>query len=281
MKLITGMKRIKTSEEMRHLLLIVCLFAVCSCVEKYPTDLKNDLPFGLEYNMSESEARSVIDSLSKAGIIKMSGTDSNVFYYSLPCGDEDDCLSVTLQFYGDSLYKVDIRNNFLTEREIKENYNGAIRFFKEQGINMASYKREHLKYSDKYDYDYKKYPYAISLYNTKHSTIIVFTNEHMQKLIDREEKQALRAIKKDGSEFCKSIMDISTGIYKADITDAGFLVIGVKPIGEPNFDYLAQSYLEQALDAGVQVKGCLVVDVNNSTWKNGAVTGKRIGEAYK
>ena len=76
-------------------------------------------------------------------------------------------------------------------------------------------------------------------------------------------------------------MDISTGIYKAAITDAGFLVIGVRPIGEPNFDYFAKSYLEQAIDAGVHVKGCFVVDINKSTWENGAVIGDRIGKAYK
>lgn len=114
-----------------------------------------------------------------------------------------------------------------------------------------------------------------------HGLTIIFCDRQIDQLIRKKGKQEISSLKENGYEFCKSIIDISTGIYKATITDAGFLVIGVKPIGEPNFDYIAQSYLEQAIDAGIQVKGCLVVNADNSTWQKGSVIGKRIGEAYK
>jgi len=264
-----------------YILIFTCIYSFHSCIEKYPTEYTNDLPFGLEYNMSESEAYFVIDSLSKAGIVEILTGDSNKFYYNLIHNDEETELLVTLQFYNDSLYEVDVRDGIisLNERNKKE-YMKAISFFKGQEINLNSYERVHKPYSNKYDYDYKKHPYEITLYS-EGGMIIIFTNEQVQKLIDEEEKQMLRTIKKDGGEFCKSIMDISTGIYKATITDAGFLVIGVRPINNPNFDYFAQSYLEQALNAGIQIKGCFVVDIDKSTWLNGAVKGERIGKAYR
>ncbi len=267
---------------MKHLILIICLFTVCSCVEKYPTNLTNDLPFGLEYNMSKSKVSSVIDSLSKAGAVIISPTDSNVFYYDfLYDGDEEVSLSVTLQFHGDSLYKVDVRSlGSPLGKKDKEEYEKAICFFKSQGIALTSYKREKDEFSNKYEYDYEKYPYQITLYSS-HGMIIIFSNQQIEQLAEEQYKESLKLIKMSGNEFCKSIMDISTGIYKAAITDAGFLVIGVRPIGEPNFDYFAKSYLEQAIDAGVHVKGCFVVDINKSTWENGAVIGDRIGKAYK
>lgn len=85
----------------------------------------------------------------------------------------------------------------------------------------------------------------------------------------------------DGESFCNSIIDPDLGIYKATITDADMLVIAVRPIGNPNFDYVAQSYLESAISSGVMVKGCLVVDVDKSEFQKGAVIGDRIGKAYR
>ena len=229
--------------------------------------------------MIEPEAQSVVDSLSRAGIIDVSD-NKNEFWYNYLYDKEKITFTVSLEFYNNRLYKMDVRNNhyLLEGRENKENYNIAIQFLKSQEINLASYERTQDRISDKYEYDYKKYPYEIALLN---GLTIIFCNDQAKKMVDEETKKSMSSLKENGDEFCKSIMDISSGIYKATITDAGFLVIGVRPIGKPNFDYLAQSYFEQATDKGLRIKGCLVVDIDNSTWQNGAVIGKRIGEYYK
>ena len=85
----------------------------------------------------------------------------------------------------------------------------------------------------------------------------------------------------DKDQYCNSIINQDLGIYKATITDANILVIGVSPIGEPNFDTFAESYLRDATSNGVRVDGCVIVDINNSKWQKGAVIGDRIGRAYK
>lgn len=262
-----------------YILIFTCIYSFHSCTDKYPTDYTKDLPFGLEYNMTEHEAHTIVDSLARVGIIY--GEERNEFWYKFSHDDEEIKLSASLRFYNDSLYEVDVRRYGIGKQwKGKKHYLAAIDFFKNQEINLNSYERVHKPYSNKYDYDYKKDPYEITLYS-EGGMIVIFTNEQIQKLIDEKENQMLRTIKKDGGEFCKSIMDISTGIYKATITDAGFLVIGVRPINNPNFDYFAQAYLEQALNAGIRIKGCLVVDIDKSTWLNGAVKGERIGKAYR
>ena len=257
------------------------MFTICSCSEQYPTNFTKDLPFGLEYGMNESRSCSIIDSLSDAGVIKTSALDSTSFYYPFSSYGIETKLEASLFFYNDSLYKIDIRDERSSlEEENKKGYNRAMQFFKSQEINLASYQREHDDYANDYEYDYKKLHYEISLY-TQYRLIMIFCDKQIQEMINEEEEQAISSLKENGYEFCKSIMDVSSGIYKATISDVGFLIIGVRPIGEPNFDYLAKSYYEQATDNGLRIKGCLVVDIDNSTWQNGAVTGKRIGEYYK
>ncbi len=266
---------------MKYIILALSIFTICSCSEQYPDNFTEDLPFGFEYGMNESRACSIIDSLSDAGVIKTSALDSTCFYYPFSSYGFETELEASLFFYNDSLYKIDIRDERSSlEEKNKRRYKRAMQFFESQEINLASYQREIDEYANDYEYDYIKHPYEIALY-TQYRLIMIFCNKQIQEMINEEEEQAISSLKENGHEFCKSIMDISSGIYKATITDAGFLVIGVRPIDEPNFDYLAKSYFEQATNNGLQIKGCLVVDIGNSTWQNGAVTGKRIGEHYK
>lgn len=268
-----------------YILIFTCIYSFHSCTDKYPTDYTKDLPFGLEYNMTEHEAHTIVDSLARAGIVELYCEERNGFSYKFLHDDEEIALSASLRFYNDSLYEVDVRRNGIGKQgDGKKHYLAAIDFFKSQKINLASYKKEHDGISGKYEFDYKKYPYEISLYATDYSLyglIMVFSNTKITDLLYKKELQFRRKVRMDGESFCESIMGLSVGIYKATITDAGFLVIGVRPINNPNFDYFAQSYLEQALNAGIQIKGCFVVDIDKSTWLNGAVKGERIGKAYR
>lgn len=82
-------------------------------------------------------------------------------------------------------------------------------------------------------------------------------------------------------EYATTLIDKDLGIYNATVTDVGMLVIAVDAVPGVNFDIFAKSYLESAINAGMNVKGCLIVDVKNCQFMEGVVTGKRIGKAYR
>lgn len=86
---------------------------------------------------------------------------------------------------------------------------------------------------------------------------------------------------KSNDDYCKSIISPDMGIYNAEITDANVLIIAVSPDGNSNFDVFAKSYLDDAISKGVNVNACMIVDVNNSQFQQGAVVGDRIGKAFK
>lgn len=81
--------------------------------------------------------------------------------------------------------------------------------------------------------------------------------------------------------YAETLIDKELGIYNATVTDTGMLVIAVDAHPGTNFDIFAKSYLRGAIDAGTNVKGCLIVDVKDCHFMDGAVTGKRIGKAYR
>jgi hypothetical protein len=95
----------------------------------------------------------------------------------------------------------------------------------------------------------------------------------------KDTAQTVNAISKE--DYCNSLISPDMGIYNAEITDANILIIAVSPEGNPNFDAFAQSYLDDAISKGVDVNACMVVDVNNSQFQQGAVVGDRIGKAFK
>nr|DAE23375.1 MAG TPA: Prokaryotic membrane lipoprotein lipid attachment site [Myoviridae sp. ctcPl3] len=105
-----------------------------------------------------------------------------------------------------------------------------------------------------------------------------FKEQHPEEF---KETPTINKVKMSNEEFCKSITEPEMGIHKASVTDANMLIIGVRPIGKPNFDVLAQSYLESAIEHGVNVRACFVVDVDKAKWQKGAVIGDRIGKAYR
>lgn len=81
--------------------------------------------------------------------------------------------------------------------------------------------------------------------------------------------------------YVQSLMDANIGIYKGSLTDANFLVLSVDAYPGANFDKYAETYLEDALQAGLDIKGVYIVDVKDCQIGDGWVTGKRIGKAYK
>lgn len=131
-------------------LLMLCLVALitgCNRQEKYPDGYINDLPFGLKFYISESETKSIIDSLIEENILVRPYDGSLSYYYNVSLSDGSDIkLSVTPRFYNDSLYYIDIREeSSRNNKSEKENYKNAIDFFKAQEINLNAYYKIHDK----------------------------------------------------------------------------------------------------------------------------------------
>lgn len=81
--------------------------------------------------------------------------------------------------------------------------------------------------------------------------------------------------------YVQSLVDAEIGIYQGELTDANFLILAVDAYPEANFDVYAKTYLEEALDKGLDIKGVYVVDIKNCQFGDGWVTGDRIGKAFK
>ncbi len=80
--------------------------------------------------------------------------------------------------------------------------------------------------------------------------------------------------------YIKKLVDAKVNIYGGELTDANFLVLAVDAYPGANFDKYAENYLEDALRAGLDIKGVNIVDVKDCQIGDGWVTGKRIGRAY-
>ncbi|MDR1182856.1 MAG: hypothetical protein LBL13_12850 [Bacteroidales bacterium] len=134
---------------MKKLLFAVIITAVlssCSKQEKYPDGFNYDLPFGLEYYISEMKADSILDILMEKNILSLPYQGSSSYTYKLPLSDDNIELSVSLRFYNDSLYNIDVREGaILNDRSEKVNYKNAIAFFKAQEINLNSYHKNYDK----------------------------------------------------------------------------------------------------------------------------------------
>lgn len=253
---------------------IIISIVFIGCKEKYPDNYTKDLPFGLSYYESKYESEKVIKPFVENKVLVPS--DENSYYFEMNTKNGAKAkIKMTLKYDNDSLYSVDVREfGKLKETTKKENYENAITFFKENEIGLKSY----VKGKDLSDeYEWNKGNYDIALY-TEPSLIIVFEDKRISKRLSSSNIK-LRMTDKD--VYCKSIINPDMGIFNATVTDTKMLIIGVKPIGKPNFDILAESFLNSAIDAGLNVKGCFIVDINNSKWEDGAVIGDRIGEAFK
>lgn len=70
-------------------------------------------------------------------------------------------------------------------------------------------------------------------------------------------------------------------IYGGELTDANILVLAVDAYPGANFDVFAKTYLENAINKGLDIEGVAIVDCKDCQIGDGWVTGNRIGRAYK
>lgn len=82
-------------------------------------------------------------------------------------------------------------------------------------------------------------------------------------------------------QYIEGLVDAGINIYGGELTDANILVLAVDAMPGTNFDIFAKTYLEDALNNGLNVKGVAIVDINDCQIGDGWVTGDRIGRAYK
>lgn len=257
---------------------------LAGCGEQYPDNYTKDLPFGLSYYESKSESEEKLKPLVDNKILEPPTTYDSHYHYTMNTKDGEKVnLSVELRYENDSLYCVDVRDEYHGfGLKPKENRKNAISFFKEQEIGLNLYTKTTVLGNTKWNNG----KYEISLY-TDPNLIIVFEDDFISERLFRKHMEKYRKKIKitDKDTFCRSIIDAGSGLYAATVTDSKFLVIGVRPIyfgnDKPNFDVLAETYLERATEAGLRIKGCFVVDYDKSKFQDGAVVGERIGQAYK
>lgn len=70
-------------------------------------------------------------------------------------------------------------------------------------------------------------------------------------------------------------------IYGGELTDANILVLAVDAYPEVNFNVFAKTYLEDAINKGLDIEGVAIVDCKDCQIGDGWVTGDRIGRAFK
>lgn len=86
--------------------------------------------------------------------------------------------------------------------------------------------------------------------------------------------------KEKAKQYIKTLVDAGVNIYGGRLTDANMLVLAVDAYPGANFDIYAQTYLDDAIQHGINVDGVLIVDIKDCQFGDGWVTGKRIGKAY-
>lgn len=170
----------------KGVLFIAFILILTGCNQnKYPDGFKEDLPFGLKYYMSQKETFSILDSLVK--INKISSYVNNAYKYTIP-NDYRIEVTITLHFYNDSLYSIDIRNNSYGKGSEKVNYKSTIYFFETQKINLnlyRNYNRDFARY-----WDSKLKSYEITFVHGD-SYILVFDDGVISKRLTDEEAKDL------------------------------------------------------------------------------------------
>lgn len=87
--------------------------------------------------------------------------------------------------------------------------------------------------------------------------------------------------KAKAERYIENLVDAGVNIYAGKLTDANILVLAVDAYPGVNFDKYAETYLEDAISHGLDVKGVAIVDIKNCQFGDSGVAGERIGRAYK
>ena len=70
-------------------------------------------------------------------------------------------------------------------------------------------------------------------------------------------------------------------IYGGELTDGNILVLAVDAYPGANFDIFEETYLQNAINKGLDIKGVAIVSINDCQIGDGWVKGERIGRAFK
>lgn len=87
--------------------------------------------------------------------------------------------------------------------------------------------------------------------------------------------------KEKAKQYIKTLVDMGVNIYGGQLTDANILVLAVDAYQGANFDKYAETYLEDAISHGLNIKGVAIVDIKNCQFGDVGVIGERVGRAYR
>ena len=87
--------------------------------------------------------------------------------------------------------------------------------------------------------------------------------------------------KAKAERYVENLVNAGINIYAGKLTDANILVLAVDAYQGANFDKYAETYLEDAISHGLDIKGVAIVDIKNCQFGDSGVVGERIGRAYK
>ncbi len=280
---------------MRKFILFAITLLITACVdqnkvsyERYFEEIQKaesstekifELPLGFRFGMSEWEAKEHLKELLASGkIIEKYG--DYIYPYQTLAGQIIN-LEIRLGFHKSRLYNLNMVFSLATHRQDAVTLLTDMNSRLDSSYVYVSYKDEQSTFTA-----WTKENLVIELRDQSDSFIsdISYTNAPIEK-INRDamlEKGLQKARGENISEdYTQSIINPSTGIHKAIITDANMLVIAVDASPGANFDAFAKTYLDDAIDNGVDIKGCLIVDIKDCQFQKGTVIGKRIGKAFK
>ena len=193
----------------KTLSLIAILILIISCKDdKYPSNFKEILPFGVKYHITNAQALLTIDTLREANII-VKDSDEIAFYYQLKPNDKNEIL-VSYYFINDSLYCIKVNNenkDFKNKASIKEKNKMAFEFFKNQKINLNAYGKTEER-EDYYIFQMKNSleKITLSLWSSLDNYVIMFEDKIITKRIDAikdkrsKEKLEIERQKFDGTK---------------------------------------------------------------------------------
>lgn len=269
-----------------------CFVLLCSCIDndkineqkfdqatkeaEASTEKISELPLGFYFGMSEQEVQERLGELLASGEIFSSEGDYIYPYQTLEGHGID--LKMNPGFHDDRLYYLYMELSPTHDEDANVLWDDLNKRLD------STYTR--VCYQD--DVEGLKCSYTkwikgnqIIFLNQFMGAYLFYLDAPVDRIVTNTEANERLRVSLDKDGYAQSLISPEAGIYKATITDADMLVIAVDFSPGVNFDTFAKTYLDAALRKGVDVKGCLIVDVKDCQFQEGAVIGKRIGKAFK